>query len=85
MYQNVLFLDDFNAPRNGKCMDEFCNLNGLTSLIKKPTCFKNADKPTCKQPNFFQHSNVFETRLTDFHLLIVTEFKMGFQKQLQYF
>ena len=32
------------------------------------------------KPSYFQHSNVFETGLSDFHLLTVTEFKMGFQK-----
>ena len=30
--------------------------------------------------NLFQYSSAFETGLADFHLLIVTEFKMGFQK-----
>ena len=30
--------------------------------------------------SYFQRSNVFETGLSDFHLLTVTEFKMGFQK-----
>ena len=36
------------------------------------------------KPSNFQHSNVFETGLADFHLLTVTEFKMEFQKlQLQ--
>ena len=76
----------FNASVSEKCLEEFCNLNGLTSLIKKPTCFKNPDKPTCidliltNQPSCFQHSKVFETGLSDFHLLTVTEFKMSFQK-----
>ena len=28
-------------PPIEKCLEEFCNLNGLTSLIKKPECFKN--------------------------------------------
>ena len=46
-YQNFLFLGDFNVTTNEKYMEEFCNLNGLTSLIKKPACFKNVDKPTC--------------------------------------
>ena len=84
-YQNFLFLGDFNATTNEKCMEEFYNLNGLTSLIKKPSCFKNLDKLTCidliltNQPNRFQH-NVFETGLYDFYLLTVIEFKMGFQK-----
>ena len=55
-------------------------------LIDKPTCYKNFDKPKCihliltNKPSYFQHSNVFETGLSDFHLLAVTEFKMGFQK-----
>ena len=62
------------------------SLNGATSLIKKSTCFKNPDKPTCidliltNQPSCFQHSKVFETGLSDFHLLTVTELKMNFQK-----
>ena len=86
LYQNFLFLGDFNASVSEKCLEEFCNLNGLTSLIKKPTCFKNPDKPTCidliltNQPSCFQHNKVFETGLSDFHLLTVTEFKMSFQK-----
>ena len=56
------------------------------SLIKEPTCFKNPDKLTCidliltNRPNLFQHSSTFETDISDFHLLTVTEFKMGFQK-----
>ena len=32
------------------------------------------------QPSCFQHNKVFETGLSDFHLLTVTEFKMSFQK-----
>ena len=32
------------------------------------------------QSNCFQHSNDFETGLSDFRLLTVTEFKTGFQK-----
>ena len=67
-------------------MKIFCDINCLKSLIKVATCFKNPDKPTCNdliltnQPNLFQHSSAFKTGLSDFHLLIVTEFKMRFQK-----
>ena len=46
-YQNSLFYGDFNASINIKCMTEFCNLNWITSLIKKPICLKNPDKPAC--------------------------------------
>ena len=79
-------MGDFNASVSEKCLEEFFKLNELTNLIKKPTCFKNLDKPTCidlilaNQPSCFQHSQVFETGLSDFLLLTVTEFKMSFQK-----
>ena len=80
-----MFLGGFNASVSEKCLEEFCNLNGLTSLIKKPTCFKKPDKPTwinlilTNQPSCFQHNKVFEIGLSDFHLLTVTDFKMSFQ------
>ena len=73
LYQYFLFLGDFNASVSEQCLEEFCNLIGLTSLNQKPTCLIN-------QPRCFQHSKVFETGLSDFHLLTVTEFKMSFQK-----
>ena len=69
-------------------MEDFCSLNNLESLISKPTCYKNHENPTCidliltNRPGYFQHSNVFETGISDFHLLIVTQLKMGFQKKL---
>ena len=64
----------------------FFNLNELTRLVKKLACFKNPDKSTCiypifrNKPSCFQYSNVFETGHSEFHLLIVTEFKISFQK-----
>ena len=67
-------------------MIDFCELNDPSSLIDKPTWYKNFDKPTCidliltNKPSYFQNSNVFETGLFDFHLLAVAEFKMDFQK-----
>ena len=57
-------------------------------LISKPTCYKNHENPTCfdliliNRPGYFQHSNLFETGISDFHLLIATQLKMGFQKNL---
>ena len=72
MYQNSFILGDVNTTTNDKCMEEFCNLNGLTSLIKKPTYLKMLINPHA--------CNVFETGLSDFRLLTVTEYKMGFQK-----
>ena len=67
-------------------MKNFCDINRQKRLIKIPTCYKNPDKPKCvtliltNRPNLFQHSSAFETGISDFYLLTVTEFKMGFQK-----
>ena len=66
-------------------MTSFCSSNDLTSLTDQPTCYKNPDEPTCidliltNLPNCIQN-NVFETGLSDFHMMIVSELKMRFQK-----
>ena len=68
-------------------MINFCDLNGLRNLINVPTCYKNFDNPTSidliltNRPIYFQHSTVFETGLSDFHLITITEFKTSFQKR----
>ena len=68
-------------------MENFCNLSCLESLIQKPTCDKNPSQPTCtdliltNRPSYFQHSEVFETNLTDFHLPTVTELNINFYKE----
>ena len=79
-------MGDFNVTMDDKFMINFRGLNDLSSLIDKLTCYKNFDKPKCidliltNKLSHFQHSNVFETGLSDFHLLTITEFNMGFQK-----
>ena len=71
---------------NINSMTPFSSLNDLTSLIDQPTCYKNPDKVTCIDlilmncPNYFQKNNAFETALSDFHMMVSTELKMGFQK-----
>ena len=68
-------------------MTNFCDLNSLRNLINVPTCYKNFDNPTSidliltNRPSYFQRSAVFETGLSDFHLLAMTEFKTSFQKR----
>ena len=78
-YENYVFRGDFNV-------NTFCSLNRLKNLIDEATCYKNSEKPTCidliltNQPTLFQRSVILATGLSDFHLLLVTEFKMSFQK-----
>ena len=85
-YENFVFIGDFNVNTSDSSMKEFCSLNGLKNLINEPTCYKNSEKPTCidliltNQPTLLKRSTVVETRLSDFHLLTVTEFKMSFRK-----
>ena len=68
-------------------MTSFCSLNDVTSLIvttnllqksqqTKMYRFSIKDHPS----NYFQQNNVFETILPDFHIIVVTELEMGFQK-----
>ena len=78
--------NNFNVNLNESSMKRFCNLNGLKSLINEPTCFKNAGKPTCtdliltNRPTYFQLSTAPEAGLSDFNLLTIIKFKMGFKK-----
>ena len=79
-------MGDFNVTMDDTFMIDFCELNDLSSLIDKPTCYKNFNKPTCtnlmliNKLSYFQRSNVFETGISDFHLSTVTELKMRFRK-----
>ena len=74
--ENFIFLGDFNAG-----MKYF-----LTSLINKPTCWKNSAKPTyidlvlTNRPKFFQNTNVVETGLSDFHKIVVIIMETTFRK-----
>ena len=46
-YERLLFLGDFNAGMEDSSIKIFCSNFNLTSMINKPTCYKNPDKPTC--------------------------------------
>ena len=77
-YGNFIFIGDFDEGIDENTMKSFYNMNYLKSLIKVPSI----DLILTNQPNLFQHRSAFETGLSDFHLLTVTEFKMGFRKPL---
>ena len=85
-YERLLFLGDFNAGMEDSSIKIFCCNFNLTSMINKPTCYKNPDKPTCIDliltncPWSFQNSCVIETGLSDFHKMIVTVMKTSCRK-----
>ena len=86
-FHNFIFIGNFNVPTNHNLMINFCDLNGLRNLINVRTCYKNANNPISidliltNRPTYFHHSAVFETSLSDFHLLTITEFKTSFHKR----
>ena len=56
----------------------FCTINNLKCIIKEPTCYKNPDNPTCigliliSCLKIFQEFSNLETRLSDFHKMVLT-------------
>ena len=85
-YDKLLFSGDFNAGVEDSSIKSFCSSFNLISMINKPTCFKNLDKPSCIDliltncPKRFQNSCFIETGLSDFHKLVVTVMKTTYEK-----
>ena len=46
-YDQLLFLGDFNAGVEDSSVKNFCSSYNLTSMINRPTCFKNPENPSC--------------------------------------
>ena len=85
-YDNVIIFGDFNCEMTEETLANFCSLYNLMCLIKEPTCYKNAENPSCidliltNRPRCFQNSSVTETGLSDFHKLTITVLKTSFRK-----
>ena len=85
-YTRLLFLSDFNARMEDSSIKIFFSNYNLNSIISKPACYKNPDKPTCIDliltncPGSFQNSCVKETGLSDFHKMTVTAMKTSYRK-----
>ena len=80
------FLADFNVGVEDTSVKNVCRSHNLTSMINKPTCYKNPDRPSCIDliltncPRSFQDSCVIETGLSDFHKMVVTVMKTTYRK-----
>ena len=86
-YENIVILGDFNCEMTEPVMKTFNDSYNLKSLVKEATCFKNVNKPSCidliltNKPLCFQHINIIETGLSDFHKLTLTILRSKFQMQ----
>ena len=74
-------MGDFNVEPDETNVKPFCNYYNPKYLNKKPTCFKNGDKPSCihffltNNSHCFEDCLALETGQSDFHKLIVTVLK----------
>ena len=86
-YENFILIGDLNSEMHEDDMNVFCTTYNFKNLVKEPTCYKNADNPSCidliltNKPSYFQMTTVSETGLSDFHKLTVTALKFSYLKQ----
>ena len=85
-YGNFILLGDFNSCMEDSPMKKIWEIYKLGNLIKEPTCFNNPENPKyidlilANMPLSFKNTHVIETRLSDFHKMIVAVMKMHFPK-----
>ena len=76
----------FNSQPSENCVNDFCNVCYLSSLVKEPTCFKNPENPSCKylfltnRPKCFQSTTTMETGISHFRKMIIKVLK-SFKKK----
>ena len=81
-YGNILLLGDFSSEFSGPFWTIFDIYN-----LKKPTCWKSPDNPSCidlfltNRPRTFQCITTIETDISNFHKLVVTVLKIFYKKQ----
>ena len=85
IYDNYIFLGDFNMEPNCLALTSFMQSFNLFNLIKTNTCFKG--KGTCidliltNRKYCFKHSSTFETGLSDHHHLVYSMLKTCFNRE----
>ena len=83
-YDKYLYIGDFNSETCETALRNFCDLYKLKNIVRKPTCFKNPDNPSCINlfltncSRSFQDAQVIETGLSDFHKMNLTVLNLFF-------
>ena len=85
-YERFALAGDFNAQVGEKSLNTFLYQHEFASINRTPTCYKNPNNPSCidhistnSPKSFFKTETVF-TRLSDFHKLVLSVFKLHFSK-----
>ena len=61
-FDQILYLGDINAGVEDSSVKSFCSSYNFTSMINRPKCFENPEKPSCIEliltnyPRSFQNS-----------------------------
>ena len=82
----IFYFWGFNSQPSENCVNDFCNVCYLSSLVKEPTCFKNRENPSCKylfltnRPKCFQSTTTMETGISHFRKMIIKVLK-SFKKK----
>ena len=84
-YEDFVILGDFNETEDGNNMKSFLDEQGCENIVKAKTCFKSTegsciDLIVTSRPNMHQLTQVFETGLSDHHLMIYTMLKSTYTK-----
>ena len=84
-YEDFIVIGDFNESETNPALDSFLDEQKCKNIIKNKTCFKSV-KGSCidliltSRPSLHQFTNVFETGISDHHLLIYTMLKSTYTK-----
>ena len=85
-YDRFLLAGDFNAEITENIFANFLENYDANNIVKDKTCFKSVVNPSCidlfvtNKPSCFQNTRTICTGLSDFHKMVVTVFKVKFEK-----
>ena len=85
IYEDFIVIGDFNESETSPALDSFLDEQKCKNIIKSKTCFKSV-KGSCidliltSRPSLHQFTNVFETGVSDHHLLIYIMLKSTYTK-----
>ena len=84
-YEDFIVTGDFNEGETSPALDSFLDKQKCKNIIKNKNCFKSVkglciDLIITSRPSLHQFTNVFETGISDHHLLIYTMLKSTYTK-----
>ena len=84
-YEDFVIMGDFNANESNPAMETFLKQHRCKNIIKGKTCYKSQggsciDLIITSRHNLHQFSHVFETVISDHHVMVYTMLKSKYTK-----